>query len=48
EEFTPIIVEKVVKLGGKIISVEPIEYSLEDIYVKLMEDSKINQQSGEK
>ncbi len=48
EEFTPIIVEKIVELGGKIISVEPIEYSLEDIYIKLMEDSKINQQSGEK
>lgn len=48
EEFTPIIIEKIVKLGGKIISVEPIEHSLEDIYIKLMEDTKINQQSEEK
>jgi len=48
EEFTPIIVEKIVEMGGKILSIKPLEHSLEDIYVKLMEDHKLNQNSEEK
>ena len=42
EESTPLIIEKIVNFGGKILEVKPIEHSLEDIYIKLMEDSRTN------
>lgn len=39
ESYTPIIIDKIVELGGKILEVKPIEHSLEDIYIKLMQDA---------